>query len=500
MNDHVFGNRLWALRTGAGFSQAELGALVGVSNKAVSKWENGKAKPTTNALNKLAAVFGISVDTLLQMKEEAKRAQIHKIVITGGPCAGKTTAMSWIQQTFTKRGYTVLFVPETATELIGGGVAPWSCATNVDYQVCQMSLQITKEALFQQAASGMPAEKVLIVCDRGTMDNRAYMTAPEFQSVLCSIGRTEVELRDGYDAVFHLVTAAKGALRYYTLSNNSARTETPEQAAALDDRLISAWTGHPHLRVIDNAKDFSGKMRQLIREISAFLGAPEPCEIERKFLIEYPNIAALEKNPSCRRVEIIQTYLASDPGAELRVRQRGLNGTYMYYMTTKRTLTGIKRIETERRLTKDEYLELLMAADPNKRPIRKTRYCLISDGQYFEIDIYPFWQDKAILEIELSDEDTPVTIPSRHQRSHRRHVLQKRSVGLRPCRKGGDTMKLQAKNAATPAVPARPAENVPARPKRGCTFVPNCVLRCILMRPSCILKVHGLSRSIVLSI
>ncbi len=50
--------------------------------------------------------------------------EIIKIVITGGPCVGKSTAMSWVQDTFTKMGYTVLFVPETATELITGGVAP----------------------------------------------------------------------------------------------------------------------------------------------------------------------------------------------------------------------------------------------------------------------------------------------------------------------------------------------------------------------------------------
>ena len=62
---------------------------------------------------------------------------ITKIVITGGPCAGKTTALSWIMNSFTERGYVVLFVPETATELINGGVAPWTCKSNADYQFCQ---------------------------------------------------------------------------------------------------------------------------------------------------------------------------------------------------------------------------------------------------------------------------------------------------------------------------------------------------------------------------
>lgn len=76
-----------------------------------------------------------------------------------------------------------------------------------------------------------------------------------------------------------------------------------------------------------------------------------------------------------------------------------------------RNVTGLKRVEVERRLTKDEYLRLLMDADPAYRPIRKTRYCLTSGNQYFEIDIYPFWDDQAILEIELCREEETVNIP-----------------------------------------------------------------------------------------
>ena len=53
--------------------------------------------------------------------------EITKIVITGGPCAGKTTAQSWIQNAFSMKGYTVLFIPETCTELICGGVTYDAC-------------------------------------------------------------------------------------------------------------------------------------------------------------------------------------------------------------------------------------------------------------------------------------------------------------------------------------------------------------------------------------
>ena len=338
--------------------------------------------------------------------------EITKIVITGGPCAGKSTAMSWIQKAFTQMGYTVLFVPETATELITGGVAPWTCGTNVDYQRCQLRLQLEKERIFVQAAKTMKAQKILIVCDRGALDNKAYMSAPEFAQVLADSGTNEIELRDSYDAVFHLVTAAKGAKAFYTTANNAARTETAEAAAELDDRLISAWTGHPHLRVIDNSSDFESKMKRLIAEISSFLGEPEPFEIERKFLIEYPDTEWLASIPNCQRIEIIQTYLKSDPGEEVRVRQRGADGHYIYFRTVKRKVSDLKRIEIEQRLSESEYLRLLMTADTAKRQIRKDRYCLTFDNQYFEIDVYPFWSDKAIVEIELSDENTEIHFPA----------------------------------------------------------------------------------------
>ena len=119
---------------------------------------------------------------------------ITKIVITGGPCAGKTTALSWIMNSFTERGYVVLFVPETATELINGGVAPWTCKSNADYQFCQMRLQLEKEKVFEQAARVMKKDKVLIVCDRGALDNKAYMDEATFEAVLRFVNANEVEL------------------------------------------------------------------------------------------------------------------------------------------------------------------------------------------------------------------------------------------------------------------------------------------------------------------
>ncbi len=83
--------------------------------------------------------------------------QISKIVVTGGPCGGKTTAMSWIQNAFTKLGYAVLFVDETATQLITGGAAPWLSTSNRDFQLQLIRLQQAKENAFTEIAKTSPS-------------------------------------------------------------------------------------------------------------------------------------------------------------------------------------------------------------------------------------------------------------------------------------------------------------------------------------------------------
>jgi len=413
LKDYSFGNLLCKLRTKAKLTQNELATKLGVTNKAVSKWENGKAKPTTDMLKKLSILFNVPIEKLLQIKEKEEKKEITKIVITGGPCAGKTTAMSWIQNMFTDLGYHVIFVPECATEVINAGISAKTCKDVKSFQHALMELQIERERIYERAAKTIKNDKVLIVCDRGIMDSKAFLTDLDFSTLLSMLGKNEIELRDNYDAVFHLVTAAKGAEEFYTLENNTARTETIEQARLIDDNLIEAWNGHPHFRVIDNSSNFEDKIKRLLKEISHFLGEPEPYEIERKFLIEYPNITWLENNRNCKKLEIIQTYLNANEDEEVRVRQRGNEGNYIYTQTIKRNINDLKRIEIEKRLSKDEYLELLMNADTTKHPIRKTRYCLVYKNQYFEIDIYPFWDDKAIVEIELNNENQEIIFPNK---------------------------------------------------------------------------------------
>lgn len=338
--------------------------------------------------------------------------KIVKIVITGGPCAGKTTGMSKVVEHFTKLGWKVLVVSEAATEYISGNAKPWEIR-DVNYQLSIYKLIKAKERSYEEFAEKSDFEKVLIVCDRGTLDGKAYLFSEESKKEWhTKLGLSETDMMKEYEGVFHLVTAAKGAEEYYTKSNNKARMETVEEAREADDRTLQAWTGHPHLKIIDNSTDFDTKILRLIKAIASMLGEPEPFEIEKKFLVKMPDLEMLETLSNVQKVEILQTYLNSSIGDETRVRQRGDGSNFIFTKTTKRAITGLKRIEVERQIDVNEYVSELLNADTSLHQIRKTRYCISYNNSYLELDVYPFWNEIAILEVELADEEETYELPN----------------------------------------------------------------------------------------
>ena len=338
--------------------------------------------------------------------------KIKKIVLTGGPCGGKSSALTRIGEVFSNRGWRVLFISESATELISGGISPTTCSSNEDFQTHILELQLEKEKLYKSVAEKMPVEKLLIVCDRGALDNKVYMTDEEFKKVLLANNITEEEIKKGYDAVFHLETAAKGALPFYTLSNNKARRESPEEAIKLDDDLINAWAGHDYHIIIDNSTNFKNKIKRLIHEIGIFLGEPEIFDTERKFLIEMPDESFLKSRTNYQEMEILQTFLLTAyPDEERCVRRLDLNGQVLYMHRLRKLEDGEQRSFFETLISKDDYLSFLSQADPSKKTIAKIRLSFVYEKQYFEVDIFSFWNDKAILRIEPLDKTAPLKLP-----------------------------------------------------------------------------------------
>lgn len=181
--------------------------------------------------------------------------QITRIVLTGGPAAGKTTLISRILKEFKQdEGWKVITIPETATELISGfGIKPFGgCVSMLDFQDFVVSDQLHKEQLALKAAQMVPEEHVIVLYDRALFDDKAYISDEEFRQVLARFGLTEQQALSHYDTVLHLVSCAKGAEFAYNFGNE-ARYEPLELAREKDDLTLRAWRAHPNLHVIDNS-------------------------------------------------------------------------------------------------------------------------------------------------------------------------------------------------------------------------------------------------------
>lgn len=134
-------------------------------------------------------------------------------------------------------------------------------------------------------------------------------------------------------------------------------------------------------------------------------------EIERKFLIEKPNLEWIKNNTDCEVLEIVQTYLGrNSEGFGNRVREIKINGVKKYFHTAKKSLSGITRIELEKEITKLEY-DRHLENKKDRISLEKTRYIIKLNNLKYEIDIYPFWNETAILEIELKNEKQKFEIP-----------------------------------------------------------------------------------------
>jgi len=342
-------------------------------------------------------------------------SNIVRIVLTGGPCAGKTTALVRVIEHFSNRGYKVFTIPEVPTLFTQAGMdyLTRNKAFFYEGEKATLEVQIALEDKFLRMAEQLD-QPSLIVCDRGTMDISAYMSAEVWEQITRAVGTSTPQLRSRYDAVLHLVSAADGAEEFYTTANNAQRLEKKDEeglrtARMLDKRVIRAWTGHPHLRVINNHDDFETKMSRVIKEISAVIGLPQAIEQERKFIVRLTAPLPDDATES----DITQTYLTADADSEVRLRRRSWGQNDVYVHTTKKRISDTEELVTERQISLSLYEMMLSLADPNRHTITKHRVSFISQGQYFEVDTYSGrLEGLVMLETKGITKGEPLKIPS----------------------------------------------------------------------------------------
>jgi predicted ATPase len=173
-----------------------------------------------------------------------------RIVLTGGPGGGKTTAADLFRREIGER---VVVVPEAATLLFLGGF-PRS-DTPLAREAVQRAIFHVQRNL-EDVQSALYPERILL-CDRGTLDGAAYWPG-EPEDFFSSLGTTvEAELAR-YDAVIFFETAAKGHISIE--GGNPIRTEDEEQALALDARLRTIWQRHERFVLVPHSPSFFRKI------------------------------------------------------------------------------------------------------------------------------------------------------------------------------------------------------------------------------------------------
>lgn len=183
-----------------------------------------------------------------------------KIVLTGGPSAGKTTvAMSLIKHYY----HHLALVPEAATILYRGGFP--RASRSEEARLCQQRaiFKVQKEL---ETLVGLEWPGKNLICDRGTLDGLAYW--PGKASLFFEQNFTSMdEELSRYDIVIHLEVAQQ---EDYNSDHSDVRVESHEKALEIDEKIKKAWSSHPHRYIVHNDTSFVdkiSKVHQLIEKI-----------------------------------------------------------------------------------------------------------------------------------------------------------------------------------------------------------------------------------------
>jgi predicted ATPase len=201
-----------------------------------------------------------------------RRHEGRKVVLTGGPGAGKSAVLELARLFFCEH---VRPLPEAAG-IVFGGRFPRNGTDDIRRAAQRAIYHVQREL----EMTTTPSEAAVLLCDRGTVDGAAYWPGPG--ELWDAVGTTREAELARYHAVIHLRTPSAQA---YT-NDNPLRVETHAEASEIDAAIARAWAGHPRLHDVAASEDFLSKaahaldlLRDMVPEccrsrVKPFLWAP----------------------------------------------------------------------------------------------------------------------------------------------------------------------------------------------------------------------------------
>lgn len=330
-----------------------------------------------------------------------------RIVLTGGPGSGKTTVLNSIVNIYSSLGVKVIVVSETATEIINSGIKPFGDdkIDLLDFQELVLSLQLSKEKLFDRSIElykkSHPDKDILVIYDRGAIDNKAYINDKDFNSILNQVCQNSYSsILNKYDLVIDLI----GAKSFYTLENNHARSESADVALELGEKTLKSWTGHPKVKIVSPKEKMEDKVAEVISYINELLDK-KTLKKQKKYFIDIneSDLNYLFENGVSSFIE--QCYLVSSKDEEKRVRKTTINESTSYELTVYEKNESGKMLKSSKSISEKIYNELKEFKIPDSSDIRKYRVYFTYEDTYMYADVFvdgEKYEEYGYLEINLS--------------------------------------------------------------------------------------------------
>ena len=316
---------------------------------------------------------------------------IYKVVLTGGPRSGKTSLIKELRKEYSKRDDIVLItVPETASLLRNNGITSDVMQSTYDFQNLLFKVQYFKEKQAESVAQRISEKKdVVIVYDRGLLDNKAYLNSQEeFDSILKSHACKELEILDKYDLIIDLISTAGSEYGYET-GTNEARFEDEGEAIKTDIKTTEAWLGHKNIKIVKPSETFEEKYAKVSNLIDILVKSNRSFFVEKRINpIDSINLSDF-KDGKTKRITTMEydlDYKMPTLG-RYRIYERTYKGCVSYLLQTYRNFDIVKRIDSIKSIdeaTANAFIEQFGIETMRK----KDEIYYYRDGEIRRVNIY----------------------------------------------------------------------------------------------------------------
>lgn len=318
--------------------------------------------------------------------------EVYKIVLTGGPCAGKTQIFKFLEEKLTEKGYYVISIDETARGNMKKGILPnQDRAHTLMFQWTILNDQKSKEENAEVYANSVKDERlemfqnkkgIIILHDRAIMDNRAYLSLNDYEDLLKKFNYQEINLIDKYDLVIDLISLATTNKELYV--NDEERKESVEDAEHEDLLTSNAWMLHHNLVSVKATKTIKEKANIVLNHIEDYLLGKQKEDIISLAIDEEKSDLSIYNDDNSKKIKVTNICLNNFKNVNYVLSKREYKGNISYVSRKEEKVDNTIFCRENKQISKEECLEKILL-----HGIRETKekniLSVVDKGNFYNI-------------------------------------------------------------------------------------------------------------------